>query len=65
MPKKNYEFDVLERDDWSDYKKTSKKRIKHREEPSSNNWKRNAKLNYNVEEDYEEEDNHRGKTGRW
>jgi hypothetical protein len=67
MSKKNYEFDDLEQDNWSDYKKTSKKRMKHREEPSSNSWKRNAKLNYTIEEDdyYEQEDQvSRGKVSR-
>ena len=62
MAKKNYKFEDIE-DNWSDYKKSNKKKRNPRAEANNDSWKRNTR-DYNLEEDYDEEYS-RGKAGRW
>jgi hypothetical protein len=65
MAKKKYEFNSNNfADDWGEYRKNSKKKMKHRDE--SNSWRFDKRQNYN--EDYESDDyddNYDRKTGGW
>jgi hypothetical protein len=63
MSKKKFDFDSLEREnDWDEYRKSSKKKKNHRENVSSDKWKKNSR-DY-MEDDYEE-DEYRGRSDRW
>lgn len=63
MAKQNREFKSNGyEDDWGEYKKNSKKKMKHRDE--SNSWRFDKRKDYSVEDEYDDYDNHR-KTGDW
>ena len=56
MGNRNHEFVD---DDWSEYKKTSKKKVKHREHSES--WKFNPRKDYTMDENDDYEDDYGGK----
>ncbi|CAB4124260.1 hypothetical protein UFOVP49_98 [uncultured Caudovirales phage] len=55
MAKRNHSFDVSESgDDWGEYKKTTKKKVKHRENESG--WRFDKRQDYKVEDNYDEDE---------
>lgn len=63
MAKRKYEFDENTWDDEREYKKVSKKKVKHRQE-ESNNWRYNPNMDYSTDDyDNEEEDYRYGEAG--
>lgn len=62
MAKKKYEFDANDfADEWGEYRKNSKKKMKHREE-SNTSWRFDKRKDYSVDDD-DYEDNR--KVGDW
>lgn len=62
MANKKYEFSANDfADEWGEYRKNSKKKMKHRDE--SNSWRFDKRKDYSMEEDHEEYDER--KTGDW
>ena len=63
MAKKKYEFDANDfSEDWGEYRKNTKKKMKHRDESES--WRFDKRKDY-VAEDDEYEDYDDRKTGNW
>jgi len=61
--KKRYEFDELDHDsDWGEYKKSSKKKTKHREE--AGNWRFDKRQDHRMEE-HDEYDDYDRKARDW
>lgn len=57
MAKRKYEFDENTWDDEREYKKVSKKKVKHRQDESKN-WRYNPNMDYSTD-DYDDEEDYR------
>ena len=64
MAKRKFEFDESNyNDDWSEYRKNTKKKTKHRE--NSDTWKFNPRNDYTEDEYDDYEDDHKYKARDW